>query len=285
MRPANRTRCPPGRGNGKSEAPRRQLDERTGRCENVQCPGRGLGLPRKPGIEDGGIPCPIRNPGLSLTLQGVIMSALSVASSNCSAIPNSVRQWLAARYLSDPTPDQLVTNDVHNGKKVTFERLDTFTEYLLGLGQDVLLTLEACRQAGLIHDGYVNLQPKGVIPPEAKRTSLRPALRLDLPIGVQTRVIMIDPSVLSPNPTALPSTKSITEIETTTPHEKLLSAERIAAILGQPVKQVRVLLCRFAKSHPDCLEPVPKSRRSEAKKLYRVDDVLPHLKMRFSIGS
>lgn len=105
------------------------------------------------------------------------------------AIPPVVRNWLVARYLSNPTPDR---PDGPEGRGVVYERFEPFGEFLVNCGCDVLAVAEACHSAGWIDDLRADVEAlpisEGVFPPGI--------LRLGLPVG-RHRLVGIRSAVLA----------------------------------------------------------------------------------------
>jgi hypothetical protein len=62
-----------------------------------------------------------------------------------------------------------------------------------------------------------------------------------------------------------------------------LSAADLAARLGQPKNAVEVFLRRYRKDYPDCATENEGRRHNEPRYLYRVADVLPHLRGHFRL--
>ncbi len=75
------------------------------------------------------------------------------------ALPASVRNWLTARYLADPTPGPWQFADDAEPEPAVFVRYEDFAEYLLNAGIEILPNLDTWRNAGWIEDVHIDLAP------------------------------------------------------------------------------------------------------------------------------
>lgn len=111
------------------------------------------------------------------------------SSGNGPPLPAAVRNWLVARYLSDPTPGPVFDNDP---EPMVFVRHDTFADYLVSVGYDLLPNLDAWKNAGWIRDVMVDLTPSS----DPNASAPYAIARLNLPFG-RLRLVGIRQTVLT----------------------------------------------------------------------------------------
>jgi hypothetical protein len=116
---------------------------------------------------------------------------MNAPSGGGSVLPAPVRNWLIARYLSDPTPGRWRIAAGADPEPVVFVRYDSFADYLLTAGYELLPNLDAWQNAGWIMDTFANIRQS------ADRNDLLPdcIARLNLPPG-RHRLVGIRRSVL-----------------------------------------------------------------------------------------
>jgi hypothetical protein len=105
------------------------------------------------------------------------------------SLPAGVRNWLVARYLSDPTPGPALRDDP---EPIVFVPFDTFADYLVSAGCELMPNLDIWKNAGWIEDVMA------VIPPSLEPNDALPYyfVRLSLPPG-RHRLVGIRRAVLN----------------------------------------------------------------------------------------
>ncbi|MDB5308616.1 MAG: hypothetical protein JWO38_2818 [Gemmataceae bacterium] len=98
---------------------------------------------------------------------------------NETAIPAVVRNWLIARYLSDPTPGQLRLTKEADLEPIVLVQYGTFAEYLLHAGFELLPNLDNWKNAGWIADMMVDIRQTDD-PNDSPHYCIA---RLNLPVG------------------------------------------------------------------------------------------------------
>lgn len=118
------------------------------------------------------------------------------ASQAADVVPDAIRSWLQARYLSDPCPDVVPLHPERQPEPAVFIPFDRFADFLTSGGTPLLSTLDACRAAGLIDDMRIDLfetdGPTCPLPPWQTRC----IQRLQLAIGQEHRLVAIRMTVL-----------------------------------------------------------------------------------------
>lgn len=116
-------------------------------------------------------------------------------------VPLPVRNWLVSRFLEDPVPQPLSPD----GPPLVVLRASVVTDFLSGLGVDVLATLDLCLAAGWIEDIRVDILPAdgGTLP--------APIAALNLPLG-RNRLIGIRREVCDAPPPA-PAASVVAPVE------------------------------------------------------------------------
>jgi hypothetical protein len=182
---------------------------------------------------------------------------MSTLSGEAGGLPRDVKNWLVAQYLSDPNPEPLGSDDPEPVVLVPFDSLATF---LLARGVDLLPSLDRWKAAGWIDDIMVT-QPHG-------RGRF---------VGVR-RAVLSAPSVSDDKAEARTQPSNcVNQADQVTVGTLLLaefmSASDLAKSVGQPEKKVDQFLRQYLIAHPDCREKIERSRRGEARYVYRTREV------------
>jgi|GEM_PF-6435095 len=135
-------------------------------------------------------------------------------------IPAAVKNWLTARYLTDPTPHPWQRTPDEPPQPIVFVLNSAFTEFLQNLGLDLLPNLDSWQRAGWIED--VRLDVEASENPEDRLP--HHFARLGLPTG-RHRLVGIRRCLLDA-PTAPPSDSTVQAAPTSPGEERSEEGKR-----------------------------------------------------------